>query len=616
MIRSILRVIEPLLDRPRLKILWIAVTAFLSGIVDGVLVVLAVRMALEAADLKVYPVRIPILGTTLSNGVTITLTIALAVVAALLHLVTTANATRLATDVLAAARRRGYLAHVRARWAHQQGERQGSLQETVTMANTVADSAQALAELINSALMVLTILAIGFTISAVSVAIIMVFAIAVTLALRPLGAMVRRASRRSRDQVVELSEKMGEIALVSRELRAFGVYDSVADELDRLNDDSAAAIRRAQFLIRYLWLLHSDIVVLFLVVAVSIIYGSRTSHFVGISTVALLVARALSSANKLQQCRNRLDECGPVVELFDERVSALEAERVRFGDAELGPIDTLRLSGVSHEYVPGVPVLDSVDLEIHAGEAVGLIGPSGAGKTTITEIVARLRAPSSGVVVADGRDVDDFSEASWANRVALVPQEPHLIEGTVRENIRFYRDWIDDDTVVAAAAAAHVLHEIERLPDGFDTVLGPRGAGVSVGQKQRLAIARALAARPSLLVLDEPTSALDPRSERKLRETLADLHGSVALVMVTHRMSTVDVCDRLVVVDAGRIVASGTVEQVMGDDSLHDLTRATLLDTGIDADTDTDGDGDTDGDDTRIDRPSSDEVAVIESARR
>lgn len=580
MIRSILRVIESLSVRPRRSILILAVSSFVAGLVDGLLVILAVRMALEAADVKVNPVRLPVVGVALSDNVTIAMTIALAITAALLHLLTTANATRFAAVVLAAARRRAYLAHVRARWSHQQSERQGSLQETVTMAYTVAESAQAMADLINASLMVVTILALGLVISAVSVAVIAVFAIAVTLALRPLGHRVGRESRRSRIATVRLAEELAEVATVSRELRAFGVYDSVGARLDGLNEASAHANRRSQFLVRYVWMLHSDVVVMFLVVAVSVIYGSRTSQFVGISTVALLVARALGSANQLQQSRNRLDDCGPTVESYDERVSALEAEAVQFGDRELQPIHVLRLEEVTHEYVAGVPVLRSVDLEVRRGESVGLIGPSGAGKTTISEIVSRLRAPTTGSVMVDGHRVDDFTEISWAGQVAIVPQEPHLIEGTVRENIRFHRDWIDDETVVEAARAAHVLHEIERLPDGFDTMLGPRGVGVSVGQKQRLAIARALADRPSLLVLDEPTSALDPRSERKLRETLDDLHGTIAVLMVTHRMSTVDVCDRLVVVDGGRIVASGSVGSIMGDPALHDLTRATLLETG------------------------------------
>ena len=579
MIRSILRVLGPLLERPRLAIGWIALTGFLSGLADGVLVVLVVRMALEAADVAVNPVRVPLLGSQLGEGPTILITLVLVLFAATLHLLTASNAARLSSEVLVSARRRAYRAHVDARWERQQGERQGSLQETTSMAATVSESALAMADLVTSSLMIVTILAIALTISAVSVGVVVVFAALLTLVLRPLGRRVRFNSKQASQKSVRFSEKLGEITLISRELRSFGVFGSVTAELDELNGESGAARRRAIFLSRYVWLLHSDIVVLFLVVSVSIIYGSRTIEFVGISTVALLVARALTSANELQQSRNRLDELGPVVELFDERLSALEAEAVTFGDRELQSMDVLHLDAVSYEYTPGQRALDSVTFDIVVGESVGLIGPSGAGKTTIVKVASRLREATYGSVTVDGYKVNEFTEQSWTRRVALVPQEPQLIEGTVRDNIRFFRDWIDDDMVLAAARDAHILHEIERLPEGFDTRLGPQGSGVSVGQKQRLAIARALAGKPLFLVLDEPTSALDPRSERMLRATLDGLHGSVALVMVTHRMSTVDICDRLIVVDAGRIVASGPVEEIMGDESLYGLTRATLIDT-------------------------------------
>ncbi|MBU3702400.1 MAG: ABC transporter ATP-binding protein [Acidimicrobiia bacterium] len=577
-IRATFRVVEPLLARPRSSIARLAALAFLSGIVDSLLVILVVRMALEAADVKVNPVKIPLIGSSLDEGPTVAVTIVLAVAAAVLHLLTTSDAARLTAEVLAAARRKAYRAHVDARWSRQQGERQGSLQETVGLAAPLADGAQSLADLLTSSLMVATILVVALYVSIASVAVIVVFAVILTLLLRPLGRRVRRQSRGSIESSIGLAESLSEVSTVSRELRSFGVFEPVAERLDGLNAESAENFRRSRFLTRYVWLLHSDIVVAFLVIAVSVIYGSRTTQFVGISTVALLVARALNAANQFQQARNRIDEVGPVVTLFDERVAALEAERVRFGDVDLTSFGTLHLENVAHEYVAGARVIDSVSLSIRTGESVGLIGPSGAGKTTLIEIISRLRTPTVGSVIVDGRGIDEFTESSWTRHVAIVPQEPHLIEASVRENIRFHREWIDDDAIVDAAARAHVLAEIERLPDGFDTVLGPRGVGVSVGQKQRLAIARALAGRPSLLVLDEPTSALDPRSERMLRVTLAELRGSMAVIMVTHRMSTVDACDRLVVVDSGRIVAEGPVEQVMGDESLHDLTRATLLD--------------------------------------
>jgi len=576
-LRAAFSVVEPLVVRPRRAIARLAAVAFLSGLIDAVLVILVVRMALEAADVKVNPVRLPLVGSTLGDAWTIALTVVLAIVAALLHLLATADSARLSAEVYAAARRRAYRAHIDARWSRQQGERQGSLQESVALAMPVADAAQALADLLTSSLMVGIILVVAFSVSAVSVVVIATFAVVLAVLLRPLGRRVRRQSRGSTEAAIGLSETLAEVTSVSRELRAFGTFAPVAARLDRLNEESSASFRHTRFLTRYVWLLHNDLLVGLLVVAVSVLFASRTSQFVGISTVALLIARALTAANQFQQSRNRLDERAPLVELFDERISALEAERVVYGDVELAAFGTMRLDDVSHEYVPGVRALDGVSFHVAPGESVGLIGPSGAGKTTVIDIVTRLRAPTSGTVTLDGGAIDEFTERSWTRHVALVPQEPHLVEGTVRDNIRFDRDWIDDDAILRAATQARVLDDIERLPDGFDTVLGPRGTGVSVGQKQRLAIARALAGRPSLLVLDEPTSALDPRSERMLRATLAGLRRSMAVVMITHRMSTVDACDRLIVLDAGRVVAEGPVAQIMDDESLHDLTRATML---------------------------------------
>ena len=575
--------------RPRSSIARLAVLAFLSGLVDALLVVLVVRMALETADVQVNPVRLPLLGATVGEGPTVVLTVALALAAAALHFLTTHSAAGVAAEVLANARRRAYRAHVDARWSGQQGERQGSLQETLSLSTGVSDGAQSMSDLLTYSFMTCTIFVVAFTISAVSVLVIAVLAVVLTVILQPLGRRVRQQSRKSADSTIGLSETLAEIITVSRELRAFGVFETVADRLETLNVESAERFRQSRFLTRYTWLLHSDIVVGLLVVAVSVIYGSRTSQFVGISTVALLVARALTSASQLQQARSRLDQLGPAIDLFEQRVCALEAERVEFGTAELDGFRALRVDGVGHEYRSGSRVLDGVTLGIEVGESVGLIGPSGAGKTTLIEIISRLREPISGSVTVDGQPIDDFTESSGTRHVSLVPQEPHLIEGTVRDNIRFHRQWISDEAISDAAARAHVLDEIERLPAGFDTILGPRGTGVSVGQKQRLAIARALAGRPSLLVLDEPTSALDPRSERMLRLTLADLRGSMAVVMVTHRMSTVDACDRLVVLDAGRIVADGPVNVIMGDETLYDLTRATLLDLGSSMSPGTDG---------------------------
>jgi ABC-type multidrug transport system fused ATPase/permease subunit len=162
-----------------------------------------------------------------------------------------------------------------------------------------------------------------------------------------------------------------------------------------------------------------------------------------------------------------------------------------------------------------------------------------------------------------GVDLRSVDRRWWTQRVAFVPQDPLLITGSVAENIRFFREGIDHGALVQACREANVLDDVNSLPLGFDTHLGERGSQLSGGQRQRLSIARALVGKPSLLILDEPTSALDGRSESLIRDTMARSHGKVTTVIIAHRMSTLDLCDRIVVIEHGSISAMGTPAELL-----------------------------------------------------
>jgi ABC-type multidrug transport system fused ATPase/permease subunit len=190
-----------------------------------------------------------------------------------------------------------------------------------------------------------------------------------------------------------------------------------------------------------------------------------------------------------------------------------------------------------------------------------VIGPSGAGKSTFIQILLRLRAPTTGRVRVGPLDISDVTLDSWAAAVAYVPQDPVLIRASVADNIRFFRDLSDTD-VREGARLAHLDEVLAQLPDGLDTVLEPGRAGLSGGQRQRVAIARALAGRPHLLVLDEPTSALDTLSEMAVQETLAGLHGTITVVVVAHRLSTLSSCDRLLVLRDGKVEAFDAADRL------------------------------------------------------
>ncbi|HWG24493.1 ABC transporter ATP-binding protein [Actinospica sp.] len=203
------------------------------------------------------------------------------------------------------------------------------------------------------------------------------------------------------------------------------------------------------------------------------------------------------------------------------------------------------------------------DLTIEPGQTVALVGASGAGKSTVLNLVIGFLRPTSGRIELDGRDMQNLDLRTFRRFVSIVPQETILFEGTIRQNVGYGLDRVDDDAITAALHDANALEFVERLPAGLDTVVGERGARLSGGQKQRLAIARAVIRDPRVLILDEATSALDTRSEALIQEALQRLmHGRTTFV-VAHRLSTVRNADRIVVMDGGQVAQVGTHESLL-----------------------------------------------------
>lgn len=257
----------------------------------------------------------------------------------------------------------------------------------------------------------------------------------------------------------------------------------------------------------------------------------------------------------MQASLTAIDEKVPFMVHLAEAIERYEANTQRDGGAPMPAIERVALRDVHYAYRSGAPVLHGVDAEVAMGEAIGIVGPSGAGKSTIVQILLRLRDPSSGALEVNGTDAAGIERSGWQRQVAYVPQSPQLIWGTVADNIRFYRPHITDEAVREAARRAHVDEEIMTWPQGYDTVIGQRASAVSGGQRQRLCIARALADDPRMLILDEPTSALDVRSEELVQQALGEIKQGMILFLVAHRLSTLAICNRVMVVVDGRVQA-------------------------------------------------------------
>jgi len=231
--------------------------------------------------------------------------------------------------------------------------------------------------------------------------------------------------------------------------------------------------------------------------------------------------------------------------------------------------DSVRFESVGFAYEPGLPVLHGVSFEIPRGATVALVGPSGGGKSTLCDLLMRFYEPTEGRITVDGRDLRSIRRDSLLERTAIVTQTPFLFHSSVRENIRQGRLEASDDEIEAAARAAQIHEHIASLPDGYQTEVGEAGLRLSGGQRQRITIARALIRDPEILILDEATASLDTASEQAVQAALERLREGRTTLVVAHRLSTIRSADRIVVLDGGRVLETGTHEELLARGSLY-----------------------------------------------
>ncbi len=255
---------------------------------------------------------------------------------------------------------------------------------------------------------------------------------------------------------------------------------------------------------------------------------------------------------------------------FLEAVLLYEEEAGREREQDLGEVGfqftkTLRFDNVDFSYRDGIPVLRKVSFTLPKGGVVGLIGPSGAGKTTLVDLILRLYGPKEGHILLDDADIASVRLQDWRRNIGYVSQEIFLLNDTIENNIRFYYDAITDTDLKEAAKMANIHDFIESLPEKWQTVVGERGILLSGGQRQRIILARVLARRPQILILDEATSALDAESELLIQQAIEELRGKVTVLVIAHRLSTVKAVDTLMVLGNGCIVEEGTPDELLLD---------------------------------------------------
>jgi subfamily B ATP-binding cassette protein MsbA len=295
--------------------------------------------------------------------------------------------------------------------------------------------------------------------------------------------------------------------------------------------------------------------------------GSLVSFLLYTITIAASIGALAGSFSAYQEAVGAAERVFEILEMRPEIADPPDPAALR-----KPPEGRVAFEGVSFRY-QGDPALawtlEGVDLEVAPGEVVALVGPSGGGKTTLVSLLPRFWDVTRGHVRLDGHDIRTLRLADLRGAIGMVPQEPALFSGTIRENIAYARPGATEPEIVAAAKAAHAHEFVERLPQGYETLVGERGIKLSGGQRQRVAIARAILKDPAVLILDEATSNLDTESERLIEDALGQLLVGRTTLIIAHRLSTVRRADRLVVVDRGRIVEEGTHGELLARGGLY-----------------------------------------------
>jgi ATP-binding cassette, subfamily B, bacterial len=461
--------------------------------------------------------------------------------------------------ILAAAqarmRERLFSTFIRASWTVKSGEREGQLQELVTSQVLQATNvASYTLNLMVTGATLVVLVASALVIGLLPALVVLGSGVALFALLRPLGGFGSRRARTLSAAQVDYANAVGETARLAEEAQVFGAGRAQEIQHNHLVESVRRRVQVTGFLLGLVPSTYYGAVLLLLIGGLSLIVATGAGRIVSLGAAIILLVRAANYGQSLQAYYQGIRQSGPFLERLGETEERYRSAAISRGHRQVERVPSVTFDSVSYSYTPARPVLRDLSFHVEAGEAIGIVGPTGAGKSTLVQILLGLRDPASGRYLVDGEPAQTISEQGLARAFAYVSQEPRLLHATVAENIAFFRD-LDREVIERAARLAHIDEDVRTWPYGYDTVIGQRANAVSGGQRQRICLARALAANPFLLVLDEPTSSLDAYSESLVAESLKDLKGDVTLFVVAHRLSTLTSCDRVMVIVDGRMEA-------------------------------------------------------------
>ncbi|MBI5401574.1 ABC transporter ATP-binding protein [Candidatus Wolfebacteria bacterium] len=450
-------------------------------------------------------------------------------------------------------------------WSHLAKEKIGHLQNLISVnAKHCVSLLTQISSVIVLAMNVVAYVFLAFNISIIITSATLILGVLILFLYWPSVYKLKKDASRINKYKTEVSHYVNEKVVGMKTIKAMHVVEKVKEQVSKYFKNIEEFRFKILFRKKVMGQFLEPIVLIYMFAIFFLSYKRPGFSIAAFAVILFLIQRIFNYVNQIQSSMHGSAEALPflksVLEYMSEAVLEKESDS---GTSDFRFMKTLEFKKINFSYKSGENILSNISFAIKQGGMVGLVGPSGAGKTTIADLILRLTLPSSGLIAIDGEDISRVKLKEWRRYIGYVPQDIFLINDTIAANIRFFDDQITDEQLVEVAKMANIYDFILTKPSGFATKVGERGVSLSAGQRQRIVLARILARKPALLILDEATSALDNESELIIQRVIQNLKGKMTVLIIAHRLTTVLNCDEVFVLQDGEIIENGEPHQLL-----------------------------------------------------
>jgi ATP-binding cassette subfamily B protein len=562
---SDLRRIWRLLRRNRSLALGQALMSLVGGLLEAAILTLFARIALSAVTNATGTVEILLIGQRPISTALVLLGFLIGsrlAVAALISFIVGHLQFRLVTSI----RTEAVTSYSHASWLSQSDLDEGGLQQlVVVLPNKASSSISGLLKNFGELLIMISMFGYALISDPLLTFALVVAIIAASLAFLPLRRWIKAYSALVLRRQRSLSSLTTELSAIKFEAQAFGISEQVAQPVRELIVREGKFARRLSIVKSLVVPLYNTMTYSAVTVGLVFLQRSPAGNLDDIGPILLIVLRSLAYGQGIQQAAIAVASLMPILDFLQGQNDSLHSRGINWGSQNLTDIKEIELVDATFSYrSTDAEILRDVSFRIERGERVGIVGPSGGGKSTLMRLTLGLVEADSGRVLVNGCPLHGYDRNAWSRLIGVVPQSTELVRGTIADNIRLFRSGISEQDLWEALDIADLIRDVRAMPNALETEIGATARSLSGGQQQRLAIARAFATRPNLVLMDEPTSSIDAMSESAVSDAIKRLPSDVTVIIVSHRMGILRDCDRLIVMEGGVITASGTPEQVRG----------------------------------------------------